>query len=733
MVVNRAKKKPITDEIATVEKDIFQYYLGKVLMNPDTVLSSEARGDGLKLYEDLERDDRVFSEMQKRKLAVVGKEWEIEPASEDAQDVKIAEFVENNFKEIKFDRACEEMLDGILKGFKPAEIMWDYSEGDIWIKEFRGRDPRRFTFDTQNNLRLLTWANMIEGEEIPERKFQLFRFGEKNNNPFGTGLGNKLYWPVWFKKNGVKFWAIFLEKFGQPTPWGKYPSGIDKALQDKLLDAIKSMQTDVGIITPENMSIELLEAARTSNVDSYGVWGDFWNTAITLVILGQTATTVGTPGKLGNEAARSEVRQDYIKADADRLSEWLNEQSIKWLVDYNFPDVKKYPKFWKRTELEEDLKPLAERDQIIVKNIGVPATKKYFYDTYGIPEPQADEELVTVPQTPNPFGQPPSGAEPPPGWSPAPLGFAERGFGRLAAGPVGPLARRGFRKIGRKKSPHHESRVTSHESRFAETDWVSWYIDQLGPSLKNIKADALAKIETYLRSQSSPPPEEEFTSTVQGILGDAYQNIDKVAVAEAVTGIYQAVKGIEAAVGFGGADVRAINFLSSLDHFYLSKFIENPDAQAALTDFLKTRYLEGGQGLFGAGDPAAIAEMKNLLSQNLTDLEGYQINRIVDTGVVKIKNWAHVSQFNDAGIAEIEIVEPTMECPFCAMMNGKIIQVPVAYKNMMDQANMTDEEYQQFLQDNPPELDGIENYVDQGMLPPYHPHCRGLIIKRIVA
>ena len=124
--------------------------------------------------------------------------------------------------------------------------------------------------------------------------------------------------------------------------------------------------------------------------------------------------------------------------------------------------------------------------------------------------------------------------------------------------------------------------------------------------------------------------------------------------------------------------------------------------------------------------------MKNLLSQHLTDLEGYQVNRIADTGVVRIQNWAHVSQLNDAAIAEIEIVEPTMECPFCAQMNGQIIQVDVAYKNMVDQANMTPEEYQQFLVDNPPSLDGIENYVNQGMLPPYHPYCRGRIIKRLI-
>jgi phage gp29-like protein len=400
----KARKKPNLDEIATYQNDITQYYIGKVLTNPDTVLSTEAAGQGLKIYAELERDDRVYSEMQKRKLAVIGKEWSIEPASEDAQDVKIAEFVEQNFKELKFDRACEELLDGILMGFKPCEIMWDYSEGDIWIKEYLGRDPRRFTFGLENQLRLLTRTNMLEGEEVPNRKFQLFRFGEKNNNPFGMGLGNKIYWPVWFKKNGVKFWAVFLEKFGQPTPWGKYPPGTEKSKQDDLLDALKAMQTDQCIITPDTMMVELLEAARTSSVDSYEKWGNFWNTAITLVILGQTATTEGTPGKLGAETARSDVRQEYVKADSDRLSEWLNDQSIKWLVDYNFPDVKKYPKFWKQVEPPEDLEKLSKVHQVVLPWLDdVP--KKFVHDTYSIPSLEGDEEpLIIKPASSIPFG-----------------------------------------------------------------------------------------------------------------------------------------------------------------------------------------------------------------------------------------------------------------------------------------------------------------------------------------
>lgn len=709
-MVIRAKKKPEMQQIATAQNDITMNYIGKVLLNPDPILSGEARQQGIKIFEDMLYEARVASEMQKRRLAVIGKEWDITPASDDAQDVKIAEFVKEVFENFSHDRGRQALLSGIVTGFKPGEIMWEYSEGDIWVKEIKGVSPRRFVFDLEGKLRLLTYKDMIQGEELPDRKFMVLTNPSDNGSPYGDGLGRSLYWPIWFKKNGVKFWAVFLDKFGQPTPWGKYPPGTTEADQTKLLDSIKAMQTDQAIITPENMSVELLEAARASSVDSYDKWEKFWNDAITFIILGQSATTEGTPGKLGEETARSDIRQEIVKADADLLCECENETLIKWLVDYNFAAFAgssrslRYPKIWIRTDPEQDLKPLAERDRILIKEIGVPTPVSYIRDTYGIPEPEEGDELISVPQT-----------------APTPFGFAEKRLGRS-----------GVREIGRKKSPHFPKSPSPHISFAEHDDWVSWYMSQLIPSLKNIKADALAKIETYLRSQSSPPSEEKFTSAVRGILGDAYKNIDKTAITDSVAGIYQAVKGIEATIGFGGADIRVIDFLSRLDHFYLSKFIDNPDAQAALNQFLKERYLEGGESLFGAGDPKTIMEMKNLLSQKMIDLEGYQINRIVDTGVVKIKNWAHVSQLNDAGIAEIEVIEPTMECPFCREMHGKIIQVNVAYKKMMDQAGMTDEEYQQFLKDNPPDLKSIEDFVDQGLLPPYHPHCRGLIIKRVV-
>ncbi|MDP3013631.1 MAG: DUF935 family protein, partial [Candidatus Subteraquimicrobiales bacterium] len=149
------------------------------------------------------------------------------------------------------------------------------------------------------------------------------------------------------------------------------------------------------------MVIELLEAARQGTVNTYETLCNFMDRQIAQVMLGHTGTSESTPGKLGSEDAAQEVRQDYIKSDADLLCESENNQMIRWTVDYNFPDVSRngYPKVWIRTALEEDLKPLAERDKILAVDIGVPIGKKYFYDTYGIPKPEEGEETVSVQQS----------------------------------------------------------------------------------------------------------------------------------------------------------------------------------------------------------------------------------------------------------------------------------------------------------------------------------------------
>ncbi len=388
------EKKPETDEIATTSKDIdlFGGWLNR-LENPDPTLRTEAAGKGLKLYDEVDRDPHAGSVLQTRYLSVVGKEYEVLPADDTPKSQEIADFVYNSLQGTNFGQACQELLQAILYGFYVGETIWKVSDGSIVPEKIRAKHPRRFSFTMDRELRLLTPSDMVEGEPVPDRKFIVFTFGS-SDNPYGKGLGQKLWWPVWFKKNGIKFWLIFLEKFGMPTAVGKYPAGTLPDQQQALLDAIDAIHNETGVKIPDNMAIELLEAARQGRV-TYETICEYMDKQISKAVLGQTATTEGTPGKLGNENAQEDVRADILKADADLLCECLNDTLVKWIVDFNFPGISAYPRMWIRTEEEGDLKPLADRDEILVNKIGLPVGKRYFYETYAIPEPEEDEDIVT--------------------------------------------------------------------------------------------------------------------------------------------------------------------------------------------------------------------------------------------------------------------------------------------------------------------------------------------------
>ncbi len=412
MTEKPAERTKNTDEIATIAKDI-DIFAGWIrrLENPDPVLRSEAHGRGLRLYDEVERDAHAGSVLQQRILAVVGKEWEIIPAksarklgrpASTTQEQVVADFVSSVLENCNFDQARQELLKAILYGFYCTEIIWFSSPagGDLTIKKLIGKHPRRFSFTSERELRLLTLSSMIEGEVLPDRKFILFTYGD-SDNPYGQGLGRRLWWPVWFKKNGIKFWMIFLEKFGMPTPVGKYPPGAGPEDKKKLREAVEAIQTDTGLTFPDTMDIEFLEASRTGTA-SYEELCAYMDRQISKAVLGQTASTEGTPGKLGNEQSQENVRQELIEADADLLDGCLNESLVRWIVDYNFPGVTTYPKIKTFAHAKPNLKAQSEIDKTLAADIGLPIGVNYFYETYGIPMPAEGEALVK-PSSPQSF------------------------------------------------------------------------------------------------------------------------------------------------------------------------------------------------------------------------------------------------------------------------------------------------------------------------------------------
>lgn len=410
-------RRPEWGEIATTSdgRDITRGYVDSLPLLPpqDQILQMRAAGD-YAAYDEILRDDQVAATTAQRRLAVVSSDLQVLPGGKKRQDKAAAAALEEMLNGVNatssqltidaavvplqgFDSATNKMLHGIHYGFGVGECLWGRDGRHITLNGLKVRKQRRFGFAPDMTLRLLTSDNPT-GEPLPARKFWIFNAGSDNDDePYGLGLAHWLYWPVWFKRNILKFWAVYLEKFGTPTALGKYPTNATPAEKSKLLQTLQAIRGDSGVIIPDNMLIDLVEATRSGTAD-YLAFYSRMDEAITKVVLGQTMTTEN--GSSQSQAkVHMDVRQDLVKADADLICESFNRGPARWLTDWNYPNAE-YPRIYRRIEDEPDLKPQAERDKLIF-DMGYKPKIEYITETYGGDwEPREQPALSAQPGLP---------------------------------------------------------------------------------------------------------------------------------------------------------------------------------------------------------------------------------------------------------------------------------------------------------------------------------------------
>ena len=392
-------KKELTKEIATVAKDITYPAYGGIMYSADSVLAQKGVGRGLAIYDDLERDAWVYACMHKRKMAVIARPWIVEPASSSRQDKKAADMVRAHIDALGFDPASYHLLDAILKGRAVCEIMWMRDGNELRPARLLPRDARRFAFADDASLRLLTPSAPLYGEAVPDKKFIVHAVGSKDGNPHGLGLGQRLWWPVFFKRQGISFWLQFLDKFGAPTAIAEYGDNVDR---QQVEDALRRIAHDAGVAVPTGTVVKLLEAAR-SGTGTHDNLVRYMDEQIASAILMEGGGK-GNGGELAaSSILRNELRIELIKADADMLSATLQETLIAWMIELNMPGARP-PRVWREVTEETDLKVLAERDKLLVE-MGFVPSEDYVRETYG-----GDWTFTGKPEAATPGGQPQSPA-----------------------------------------------------------------------------------------------------------------------------------------------------------------------------------------------------------------------------------------------------------------------------------------------------------------------------------
>lgn len=371
------------------------------------------------LYQEMEdKDGHLYSVLQTRKNGVLSRERKVVAASDGDRDREIAEFVSRALDRIpQFDQALRNMLDALGKGFSVTEIVWSAESGRIGVAALKSRSQDRFIFDLEGGLRLLDEAEFPltapgwgawsladrtgssrtspPGHALPRDKFVVFTFDSRHDLPYGNGLCQKAYWYYWFKKNNLKFWVIFNEKYGSPTVVGKYRTGASEEERDRLLEVIDSLQNDTGVVVPESMVIELLEARRSGTINTYRELADWCNDEISKIVLGGTLTT--SEGRRSGSYALGKVheavRNEYVESDARALMEVVNAQLVRPLVAFNFGPAAAIPRWTIDVSDDADLAREAELDAQLI-GLGVPLPMGYFYEKYKRPAPRSDERSL---------------------------------------------------------------------------------------------------------------------------------------------------------------------------------------------------------------------------------------------------------------------------------------------------------------------------------------------------
>ena len=387
---------PQKGEIVTNYNNGLQLYGNRLLTNPDPIIQS--RGGKVELYDELLRDDQIGPAFEQRRRATTQSEWDVEPGGNSADDLAAAEDLREQLDAIDFDAITDRMLYGLLHGYAVGEVLWGKKNNRVTIQDVKVRNRSRFRFDKDLKLRLINIHNP-EGDLMPERKFWTLSIGgDTSDNPYGRGLGHSLFWPAFFKRNAVKFWMIYLDKFAMPTAIGRTPANMkgDEEQLNEVLQMLGAIQTDSAVTIPEDVQVELLEATRSGSAD-YSVIVERMDKAISKIVLSQTMTS-DDGGSMAQAKIHKEVRDEVVKGDSDLVCASFNQTVVAWLTEWNHPGAIP-PRVWRRTEPEADLDARAERDQKIM-GLGYDPTEDYIEETYG-PGWRLRKQSTTPP---NPIG-----------------------------------------------------------------------------------------------------------------------------------------------------------------------------------------------------------------------------------------------------------------------------------------------------------------------------------------
>lgn len=315
---------------------------------------------------------------------------------------------EAGFRDMVYD-----MTDAVLSGLTMVEVIWNEPQrrGSTWERLPRASSwvhPRHFTFD--NNGQIVIYddfykrlqypvpgsGKMLWGDKPDPDKFLTAQYRSRSGSALGSGLMRPLGWYFSAVMYNRDWMFSSAQRYSTPFIEATYSNAMaqNQAELDQLENFISGGLSNGYIMHREGTTITVHSPPAPGAENHQKTLMTSADEACMFLLLGQSSTTKGTAGTLGNEQGRTDVKRERVEAVAQWVCDGPLHQFCRAILRVNYGNEDHCPTI--EADFTEVPDPMKEaQTSSIFMNSGVPMVAKDFYAKHNLTQPKSGD-LVLV-------------------------------------------------------------------------------------------------------------------------------------------------------------------------------------------------------------------------------------------------------------------------------------------------------------------------------------------------
>lgn len=331
-------------------------------------------------YEMANNDPTIGAVLYLTEQLVRKAKWKVKPASDDAKDVEVAEFVESCMNDMSMtwnDFICE-ALSMLTYGWSFHEVVYKlrkgpkqknpkfrskYDDGKIGWRNIPGRSQHtlygwEFAKDG-GAVAMIQWAPPhFEMVSIPFSKGLLFRTKISRNNPEGKSLLRNAYRPWYYKKRIEEIEGIGIERDLAGLPVLQPPEGVNiwdpqnpqavklRTEAEAIVRNIRRDQSE-GVVIPFGWELSLLSTGGSRQFDTNAIVNRYDFRIATTLLSDIILLGAESAGSFAMADIKKSLLANAVEAQVMTIADVINRYAVPPLMELNaFECPNGYPEIY---------------------------------------------------------------------------------------------------------------------------------------------------------------------------------------------------------------------------------------------------------------------------------------------------------------------------------------------------------------------------------------------------